>query len=237
MSLRPIIAWSYSALSTYENCPRKYWATKVEKLVDDRNKFSIRGDDEHKSIETYMKTGAGLAQNLDPIKPVFDKLRSAPGDQYVEYQMTLDRDMTPCRWNDWNRAWVRGAGDYVKVNGTHATYIDWKSGKPRKDTQEQIELVSLLLFRHFENVKTVSGSMFYYRHGKITPPHVVAREQEPQLWDGFIRRVKEMEQSKVNDNWPTNPNPLCGWCPYTACPHNKQAERLKKEAARNGQHA
>lgn len=230
---RPTIAWSYSAITSFENCPRKYWATKIGKVISDVNKANYDGDVDHKSIEHYMKTAMPLAPHLRTLQAMFDKIRAAPGEQFVEYSMTLNQEMVPCKWNDWDQAWVRGAGDYIKINGPVATYFDWKSGKPRTDVEDQIDLTSLLLFRHFPQVQLVRGGMVYYNHGKLTP-HSVMRQDESKLWNGFISRVKDLEQAKLEDNWPVNPNPLCGWCPYHACPHNTELARLEREAKAKG---
>lgn len=230
---RPIIAWSYSALSTFENCPRKYWATRVAKVVSDVNQYNTAGDADHQAIENYMRAGFQLPEHLRGLTPLFDKLRSAPGESHVEYKMTLKQDLTKTHGKDWNGAWVRGAGDYIKINGSLATYIDWKSGKPRDEVEDQINLTSLLIFQHFEQVQKVNGALYYYNHQKMSRPHSVLRTDAPRLWNSFISRVKEMEQAKLHDNWPTQDNPLCGWCPYTQCPFNKQEERLRREAAKN----
>ncbi len=231
---RPIIAWSYSALTSFENCPRKYWATKIGKVVSDINQYNMAGDGDHTAIQHYLQKGLALPPAIQPLVPIFDKLRAAPGEQYVEYSMCLKQDMTPTKGTNWNEAWVRGAGDYVKVNGSCAVYMDWKSGKPRTEVEDQISLTALLLFQHFPHVQQVNGALYYYNHNKMAP-HIVHRHEAPLLWNGFISRVRDMEKAKLEDNWPATPNPLCGWCPYKACPYNTQDERLRREAARNSQ--
>lgn len=232
---RPLVAWSFSALSMFENCRRKYWAVKVAKKVSDANQYNISGDNEHQSIQHHLQKGMALPPSLQPLQPLFDQVRAAPGEQFVEYSMCLKQDFTPTKGNNFAEAWVRAAADYVKVDGAKATYLDWKSGKPRsgEEVESQIELTSLLLFRHFPAVQQVNGGLVYYRHGKVTP-HIVRRSDEPLLWNGFISRVKAMEQAKLEDNYPANPNPLCGWCPYLECAHNKVEERLARERAKAG---
>lgn len=215
---KPIIAWSYSALNTFENCPRKYWATKIAKKVSDINKWNTKGDSEHDHFHNYLKKGLALPAAIAHYKPMLDKLKAAPGELYSEMQMTLTQDFVPCNFKDWDNAWVRGATDALVVNGDKATYLDWKSGKFRPG-DDQIELSSLLIFKHFPQVQTVKGGLVFYRHNKVHP-HVVHRADEPMLWNSFITRVKEMETAKINDEWPATPNPLCGWCPYLECPHN-----------------
>lgn len=227
---RPIIAWSYSGLTNFEGCARRFWATKVAKIVNDSNQYNMAGDSEHKSIEGRMKRGSPLHPGIAGLEPLMQKLAAAPGQQYVEYSMSLTQDLKPCKWNDWDNVWVRGAGDYVKVNGARANYWDWKSGKVRELNEDQIDLTALLIFQHFPEVEEVTGALVYYRHGHITPPVTVNRSAAGVLWNGFISRVKEMEQAKLQDNWPTNPHPLCGWCAYLQCPFNKVAEREAAEA-------
>lgn len=216
---KPIVAWSYSALTMFENCPRKYWAVKIKK-VDDTNQFNARGDTEHAAIERYCKTGIALPEQLAGMTPMLDKLRAAPGERYYEYKMTLDANMVPCGFKDWNKAWLRVVADFLRVHGPTATYIDWKSGKVRKDVEDQIDLTALAVFQHFPEVQEMRGAMMYYRFGQLVP-HTVYRADAPRLWNGFISRVKDLENAIINDQFPATPNPLCGYCPYKACPHNR----------------
>ena len=225
---RPIIAWSFSALNTFENCARKYWATKVRNLVSDINSDNLEGEADHKALQYHFAKGLPLPPKLAGLQPLSARIQSAPGETYVEYGMTLRQDFVPTKFNDWDNAWVRGAADLIKVNGTAAAYFDWKKGKYR-ESDDQIELTSLLIFAHFPQVEKVSGGLVFYNDGKVYP-HIVHRADQSRLWNGFITRVKEMEQAKLEDSWPTNPNPLCGGCAYKDCPFNTVDERLAAEA-------
>lgn len=227
---KPLFAWSYSGLSMYENCPRKYWAVKIQK-VDDSNQYNRQGDAEHQSIEKFFKLNFPLHESLDPVRPVFEKIKAAPGEIYTEHKLCVDQQLIPCGYKDWNKAWIRGAGDLVKINGTKGAYFDWKSGKVRTEIADQADLTSLLLFAHFPALEEVTVGVFYYRFNHIEP-HRVVRAEAPKLWNSFFARVKELEDSYKTDNWPATPNPLCGWCPYKACPFNRVEERLQKEAAK-----
>lgn len=215
---RPIVAWSYSALSMFENCPRKYWAVKVKKLVNDANQYNMAGDDDHKSFDEYLRKGFALPQTLNGMRPMLDKVRDAPGELHSEKQLCLDMNFQPCGYRDWNKAWVRGAGDVIKVDGETIRYFDWKRGKFRPN-DDQIELTSLLLFQHFPQVQRVVGGLVFYREGKLHP-HVVKREDAPLLWNGWLARVKELENAIKLDIFFAQQNPLCGWCPYGACQYN-----------------
>lgn len=225
--------WSFSALSSFENCPRKYWATKIAKVVSDLNQYNVAGDADHQSIQFRLQKGLSLPSHLSALEPLMAKVSAAPGEAYIEYKMCLKEDLTPTHFKDWNQGWLRGAGDYIKVNGTLATYLDWKSGKARQgeEVEDQLDLTALMLFQHFPHVQKVNGGLVYYNQGKVTP-HVTQRADAPLLWNKFITRANAIRQAKKDDNWPAVPNPLCGWCPYTQCPNNTQAQRLAREAAK-----
>ena len=232
---KPVIAWSYSTLNTAENCLRKFWALKIGKVVaDDSSADNEAGKEDHRAIQHYFKSRLKLPPHLVGLQPVFDKLRAAPGEQYVEYKMTLKQDFTVTGWKDYENAWVRGAGDYIKVNGPLATYMDWKRGKVRDDVEDQVDLTALLVFAHFPAVQRVQAGMFFYRFNHIEP-HAVDRADAPRLWNNYISRVRVLEDAIKTGNFPANPNPLCGWCPYKACPHNTVDQRLAREAAKAAQ--
>lgn len=232
---RPVIAWSFSALQMFEQCPRKYWAVKVGKKVNDENQYNVQGDDEHQSIQHYAGKGIPLPATLVGLAPLIDIANAKPGERYVEQKLCLTADFKPCKWNDWDNVWVRGAGDYVKVHGEKAFYLDWKSGKkkPGEETEDQAELTSALIMAHFPQVNHVASGIVFYRHNHMNP-HAVSRADLPRVWNGFVTRVKAMEQAKLQDAWPTNPTPLCGWCPYLECPFNRMKERLAHEQANPG---
>jgi hypothetical protein len=230
MATKPIFAWSHSTLDMFENCRRKFWAVKIAKVCKDDNYNNMQGDAEHKAIEHAMKSGRPIGVvsvvtpqgyvsiDLSNLNPVLDILRAAPGEKFYEYEMTLDNDFVPCGWREWNRAWVRGAADLLRIHGTVATYVDWKSGKFRR-SDEQIETMALLTFRHFPQVQDFHGALYYYRHNRMHQKTVYAGEQS-QLWDNRIRRVKAIELAIQKQEFPPTQNPLCAYCPYAACPFN-----------------
>jgi hypothetical protein len=215
---KPIIAWSYSTITTFENCPYKLWAVKIKKLVSDVNASNDGGDREHKAFENYGKKGILLPAGLQQFTPMIDKVKAMPGEKYFEYSMTLTEQFIPTKWNDWDNAWVRGAADFLNVNGDKAHYLDWKSGKFNA-SDDQIELSSLLIFRHFPAVQQVTAGLVFYNKGRIHP-HVVHRSDESRLWNHWISRLRVLEAAVKNDEWPKTPNPLCGYCPVKTCPHN-----------------
>ena len=216
---RPIIAWSYSALSDFKNCPFKYWAVKIGKIVSDDNAFNKRGDDYHKEFESYVAKGTRLGPALEKFEPVLEKLRRAPGTVYTEYKMALTQEYQPCDFKDWNNAWVRSIADYMNINGANGVGIDYKFGKYRNDP-EQNSLVAAVAFQIFPTLQRVRTAYYYAMHDKFTPFVDYTRDDIPRIWNYFLPDVQKLAQAKVEDTWPKTPNPLCAYCPVAACQHN-----------------
>ena len=71
--------------------------------------------------------------------------------------MGLKKDFTPCKFND-PEVWARGIVDLLVINGDKARIIDYKTSKSSQyaDTK-QLELLALLTFKHFPEIKTITG--------------------------------------------------------------------------------
>lgn len=218
---RPV-AWSYSALSMFENCPRKYHAVKIAKTFSDANKFNMRGDDEHKCFDYYLKGRSPLPATLQKFQPMLDKFRSAKGELYSEFQMALTEAYKPCSFKDWDNAWVRSVADLLIVIGDTAVMTDWKTGKV-KDEPDQMQLAAGLIFQHFPAVNTVRSAYMFIHHN-ATVPYTFTRQQVPDIWGNFLPRVKRLTLAVKTDEWPATPNPLCRFCPVKTCPHNTNPE-------------
>lgn len=219
---RPVIAWSHSALDMFENCPRKFWAVRVKKLVSDGNKWNQSGDNEHKAFDRYLKKGTPLPAFLTKFTPMLDRVKATPGTLYSEFSMALTQDFRPCSGTDWDVVWVRAISDVLIVDGPLAINLDWKTGKV-SNKPAQMKLGAAVIFRTFPQVQEVRGAYVFTNHEAIEPV-VTQRYEESVIWGDYLPRVKRMEQAKLKDEWPATPNPLCGYCPYKACPHNKNPE-------------
>lgn len=225
---RPTIAWSFSALNTFENCPRKFWATKIKKLVSDYNAANIKGDAEHKAFDAHLSKNTPLPAHIAQFQPVLDMVKALPGQMYSEYSMALDANYVPCKGTDWNRVWMRSIADVITVNGFRAHVVDWKFGKapsaryPMKP--DQMEIVAVAAMRIFPQVLEVNTAYVFPLSNQIFPFKFTRNEDEARIWQSLLPRVKAMEQAVKDDAWPATPNPLCGWCPYKACPHNTNVD-------------
>ena len=63
------IKWSYSSLSTFKQCPRKYYHTKVAKdVVEPMSQAMLYGNRVHKAAEEYVRDGKPIEEAFLYIK-------------------------------------------------------------------------------------------------------------------------------------------------------------------------
>jgi len=220
VSEKPLITWSYSRISTFENCPRKFYELNIAKSIPYVQGAEAKdGDEQHKDFEAFLKLGRPLSEHNAQYTPLVERFKALPGERYVETDLSLRRDFTPCKSNDWNNVWFRQRADLVVVNGAHATGADWKFGKPRTD-EDQAELTALSIFQYHKQVEQVTFLYVFVRHQQLHPA-TFYRTNITRMWNGWLEKYNKLEQAMKRDEWPATPNPLCGWCPVKKCPHNK----------------
>ncbi len=213
-------AWSYSALTSFETCPWRYYLTRVTKEVQEPETEVLRwGNQVHQAFEDYVKSGGEVNPPYDWFqkwKPVADKILTKDGDIYAEYEAAITEDFEPCGWWD-KEAWCRGKFDVVVVNGDEALVLDYKTGKRRPDS-DQLKLFALLAFIHFPEVQKVKTSFVWLKAGG-TDSAEYTRDQASELWPEFIHRVQRMQHALKTMSLKKNQSGLCrNWCPV---PKNK----------------
>jgi len=143
-----------------------------------------------------------------------------PGEKYCEYEVGLTKDLEPCAFNAEN-AWFRGIADLLIINGDKARIIDYKTGRSSQyaDTK-QLELLSLLVFKHFPQVKSIKcGLMFLVAQDLVRAEFTT--EQQPEAWQRWLPEIERLEKSFETDMWNPKPNFTCRkFCAVIDCEHN-----------------
>ena len=215
-------AWSYSALSAYELCPKKYAAERVYKSHGEKfNPARDYGTIAHKAIEVRVATGAALPADLAGHESLIAKLDALPGHAEAEVSLVLTRDLEETVWNDWGRVWVRGRADYLKTapGGESGFVADWKFGK-RRDNFEQLDLLAAMTFT-IRPALTKIKAAFYWAKDKKMVPRKYTVSDSMTIWSEFMPRVQRMEQSWEAEEFEPRPNFLCKkHCPVKECPYH-----------------
>ena len=193
------IQWSYSGLKDYKNCPRQYQQVKVLKnFTKKQTQQMLYGTEVHKALEDYVKDGTPLLKNYQRYKKQLDPLREMTGTKYPEHEMAL-----------------------TTIDGEQGFIVDYKTGSNRYPDPKQLQLMALMGFKHFPEVKHFKAGLLFVAHEHFVTSEY-NRDDEEKLWRDFWFDLERLRLSHENDSWQANPTALCGWCPVQACEFYKE---------------
>lgn len=217
------MAWSYSSLSLFKQCPRKYYHLRVARdVVEPETQHLLYGSAVHKAAEDYGRDGVEIPEKFAFIKPMLDTLLAAPGTPLFEHKMAVTRDFEPCDF-DAPEAWWRGIADLMILQPEERTalLVDYKTGKSARyaDT-DQLKLLALAIFAQFPEIDTVKAGLLFVVSKEFLQVEIY-RKDAAQLWSPFVKHVGMLEQCQENDVWNPSPNFTCrNYCAVTSCEHN-----------------
>lgn len=206
--------WSFSSLSKFETCPKQYQLVRVLKTVKDTpGEAALWGDAVHKALEARVKDKTPLPAGMTQWEDICAPFDTADGKVLTEQQIALTRDLQPTTWFAEN-AWVRGIVDIAVCKPSVTFAGDYKTGKV-KDNHDQLELFAALMMAVDPTITKVRTMYIWLKHGKVTKK-TFTRDDLPEIWAGYMSRVRRLELAYENDKWPAHPSGLCGkWCPAT----------------------
>lgn len=212
-------AWSYSSLTAFETCPRRYYLTKVVKKVKEpQTEATTYGNDVHKAFEDSVAKKQPMPKKYDEWQGIALKLSTVAGKREPELKLALDKSFRPVTWFD-KSAWCRGIVDLNIENGTKALALDYKTGK-RKSESTQLQLFAALLMHTKPYLEQVTTGFVWLKEKKIDKEKF-QRDQLGIIWQEFVPRVQRMEIAYQKDKWVAQPSGLCrAWCPCTECEFN-----------------
>lgn len=208
-------AWSYSSLSLFEQCPKKYYHLRIAKdVVDEPGEPGSWGLRVHKAAEDYSRGAAQLPDDVKHVKPIIDKLLAVPGEKLIEHRFGVTAGFEPCDFFDAS-VWYRGVIDLAIVGTKEAIAVDYKTGKQRPG-HDQLSLFAAATFVHRPQLESVRTAYLWLQTGKLTSKTFT---RDDQIWPEFIPRVRRVELAIQDNRFPVRPSGLCGWCPVKTCPH------------------
>ena len=217
----PNVAWSYSALKTFQSCPKKYYHLKVVKDVKESlSEIMLYGVDAHKAAELYISEGKALPGKYEFMRRQLDTLKNLKGDKHCEYKFGLTKDMEPCGFFA-KGVWLRGAIDLLVINEDSGTarMIDYKFGKSKNADLSQLQLMSLAVFKLFPNITKVKAGLLFCPEDKMMPTQYRA-DDASKMWMDWLPDVARLEGAFEHGVWNASPSGLCkGWCPVVSCQH------------------
>jgi hypothetical protein len=214
--------WSYSALKSYELCPRRHFHYKVARdFREPPSAALLTGQQMHAAIQARISDGVSLPLNLAVHEPFIDGLARLSGDRRLEAELALDDQGNPIPYRS-RDAWFRVRLDYlvVRPNGI-AAVLDFKTGRPDDDFT-QIELQAAALFAHEPAIQSVRGSLWFVTaHDKPMGGRTYTREEMPRIWEAILPRVRAMADAWRGGDFPPTPNRLCrAHCVVASCEYH-----------------
>lgn len=207
---------SFSRISTYNTCAKKFYHSYVLKdVIEEKSQAADTGVRAHEAIEHYLKDGVPIPAEFEKFKVMVDHtVKRLKGEFLYEHQMALKLDKTPTTWED-EDCWYRGILDMVCIHPNNtATVVDWKTGKPSTN-DNQLKLFSGLIFAHYPNIQEVTTQYVWLAYNSVTGKKY---SRESNVWDWLEKSINELYQET---QWGTTPSGLCkNYCSVMGCEHN-----------------
>lgn len=217
-----MVTWSYSSLKTFQQCPKKYYHTKVAKdFKDEDSTATLYGKEVHKVAEDFIRDGTPIPAKYSFIAPTLESLKKIKGIAYCELELGLRDDLSPCGFNDEDR-WWRGIADLLIIDNDEAYLVDYKTSKNAKyaDTK-QLDALATAVFAHFPEVNRIKSALIFVVSNEfIKKQHFI--EAGNTYINQFTFDLKRLEMALQTGVWNANSSPLCSFCPVKACPHWKE---------------
>ena len=114
--LLKMTAWSYSSISTFKQCPKKYYHLKVAKDVKDKGSQAlVYGNQVHKAAEEFIRDGIEIPKKFSYMNPILDSLSNIEGDKHCELRFGISYDGEKHKKTKFfaRDVWWRGIADLV----------------------------------------------------------------------------------------------------------------------------
>jgi len=230
--------YSYSKLSTHQNCPRSFKYKYIDKIRVpekpqihfDKGKFihlllEFNGDlakvKETKDFKEIQKNNILTKEQYKEYYRMYKDFINAPAGKTIltrkeimkEFAIGLTPDLEMTKY-DANDAVLRGYIDaaYVDEKSDTLILVDWKTGKiPQKISFQQLLFYGISLFSKmpFDSILLV----YAYVGQKELHKKLLTRADLPKYKLALSQIITSVEQDTVFNK---NETALCDWCDYRA---------------------
>lgn len=202
--------WGFSKLDVFRLCKAKFKYQFLDKLPQPSSPALERGGVLHQAIESYLNGWSKtLPDELLEWQEAFDELKTK--NFWGEQAIGIDRE-----WNllpDWfnKKTWLRVKMDAYIREPEEMVVIDFKSGKYRVPSTDQIELYAIAGLSIAPTTKKVTAE-FWFLDTKDVYTREYSRDELIELRKKY---EAESETMYTNEVWAPEPSQECRWCPYS----------------------
>ena len=217
------VVWSFSSLKTFQQCPRKYYHSKVAKDIPEPDtQATLYGKSVHTAAEEYIRDNKPLPKKYGYMQPLLDQLNGLDGDKHCEVRLGLRKDLTPCEFSATD-VWWHGIADLVVINEPKglAYSVDYKTSKSARFADvKQLDLVAVGLFAKFPKIKRVKSALLFVVSNEMVKAEHHA-DKIPNYIEAPAKDVARIEAALTSGVWNPVQGPLCKFCPVKYCEFNR----------------
>jgi hypothetical protein len=202
--------WGWSKLDVFRTCKKKFEYQFIDKRPEPGNAAMERGSKMHEDIEAYLQ---GWISQLPPEllawKDRFDELKAENFTAEQAVGISKDWIVLP-DWFD-KRTWLRAKMDAKVLKGDKLAVIDFKSGKYRIPSNDQVELYAIVGQAMHPEVDEVTAEFWYIDQDDFYSKMYTKAELLQ------LRKKYEQEAGKIysTEIWTESPSRDCKWCTYS----------------------
>ncbi len=203
---------SYSAISTWESCPKSYRYSYVEGLPSPSGPAAARGSRLHAAVEKYLK--GKLPEEKLPID--FWRIRNQLSTfkalkARAEEEWNVTANWRVCKPSD-PKIWLKAIIDIHYVVSQTLHVVDLKTGQIYQEHVDQLQIYAILGMVKYPKVTQVCVSGLYADQGRTDHEAVYKRKMLPHLQSHWSERGEAVLKDKLYVAKPSMDN--CKWCPY-----------------------
>lgn len=203
-------AWGFSKLDVFRACKAKFKFQFIDKIPSDGSPAMERGQKMHENIEGYLN---GWETELIPENAAWKEALDALKQKDFKAEQALGFDSSWNKLPDWfsKATWLRVKMDASYKEGAKGKAIDFKSGKYRIPSTEQIELYAIGLHAANPELEEVSAEFWFIDTGEVyekayTRAELLALRKKYEGYAGSMYNEAA---------WNPEPSRECRWCPYS----------------------
>lgn len=224
--------WSYSSITLFKTCPRKYQAERVTKEVKFQDsEATLYGKAVHTAAEEYVRDGKTIDPKYQFIEPVLRGLKAVEGEKLCELKVGIKRtgdSYEPCDFFDPD-VWFRGVADLVILREKSAFVVDFKTSKSSRYADcTQLALMSLAVFLKYPTVQNINAALLFLvvgAHGAQVDEWFIKekykRESMYKVIADLYPVLRQRNTCYETGEFPATRNGLCkAWCQVSDCIHH-----------------
>lgn len=203
--------YSYSRISRYLGCPRRYQYERILKLVPANPPSTTaadRGTLLHSMAEQYIKNEvATLPTELIKFQRVLSNMQET--GCIPEAKLAINDKMEPVEYDSPDVKFF-GIIDTIEFQPSTLILGDWKSGQVR-DYSPQLSFYGMLGGIHYKDHGTIKLRARFIDQGR-TVEYPFSRSDIELTFMKYSQHVEMIEKDLV---FAPNPSAACAFCPYS----------------------